>query len=204
MDEKQYAIIWTAVGVWLSYFCIDSFWVTTSQESFAPGIGALDKDPYSAALWGVILGCSGLLFLAFIARSYVLSSKLKNCSEYSTPRIWGLEEQENRSSIIQKVNISIFIIIPLIMEVLLIVKLFKADIYINETSSMVGKGWLQSRIFALKHDCNAFSDFCFRLGGKGGDEYFPVLTDVVPVVLFVLCIFYLFKWHRLFRLYNKA
>jgi hypothetical protein len=71
MTEKQYSILWTGCGAWLLLFCMDSFWVSTGQASFAPGIGALDNDPHSAALWGTIVGSGGLLFMCFLAFRYV-------------------------------------------------------------------------------------------------------------------------------------
>lgn len=41
-SQQQLSFLWTAIGSWSCLFCVDSVWVMTGQESFAPVLGALD------------------------------------------------------------------------------------------------------------------------------------------------------------------
>jgi len=117
-----------------------------------------------------------------------------NKESFCSPPIFGLENDDSRSRLINRWGNLLFIYFPTVLVIGLFIQTSMTRIYSNKLGKLFDGEWLESRVNALTSDCNAYSEFCFRIGGANGDEYFPIVTDLLPIALFLVAVIYLFKW----------
>ena len=199
ISANQLSILWSAIGSWLVLFSVDSAWVSRSNKSFVPGIGAIDNDPITASLWGIIVISLGSILLLALTMKYVKQRIEKRQFIYSVPPSLPLETENNRSKLISKWATVLFIFLPFILQVPLLIQFIYAKVWDINNSRLLGSNITDRWVAAINSDCSAYKDFCFKFGGSKGDQFFPIATDLIPLALFVCALILLFRWIVLTR-----
>lgn len=146
----------------------------------------------SAAYWGSIVGSAALAVLCRLISSYAKSIPQ---SDFNTPYIFALETEQTRAKVVSLWVKVLFVYLPGFLVLLMLAKQYSAKIWGTSKDKYIGNGWLDSRIESLKETtCNPYETLCFKLGGAEGDEYFPILTDLVPLVFFLSFAYYFVRW----------
>ena len=149
----------------------------------------------STALLHAIITGALLALLAGLLIGYTRKSSAVRKSKRVTPRVPWLEGNENSNANSQHLILWLFLGIPTVANVFFWIQIIKARIYYSE-QPLSTNPWTD-RIASLTRDPNCtWLHGCLEFAGSDGVTYLPILSDLAPVITWLIAIALLWYWWR--------
>jgi hypothetical protein len=194
--ERGSSTLYVAVGTLAALLALDGVSAIMNIPRLTEWLKiSLTPDVAGTALLHAIITGALLALLAGLLIGYVRKSPAAQKGKRLTPRVPWLEGEKNSNANSQRLILWLFFGIPTVANVFFWVQIVKARIYyLNQPLST--NPWAD-RIKAITVNPNCtWLHGCLDFAGLDGVDYYPILSDLAPLITWSIAIGLIWFWQR--------